>query len=204
MLEELEIPNLLQLTEQSTSSDISSLLNDYLIILQGQQKRLIFNSNASKIYIMQNLFNTTSILVEEEEKTINIYTITFINNGVLYIYRIEHNVEDNLFSIIISKSSESITQENDLLNLVKNSLSIVSTSTIKDAEINLWIASAKLDLVRLGIIVENPLNEMIKAAIVLYVKGHFGNVDIKEKELALRTYDNIVKSLYLTKEYIGE
>ena len=69
----------------------------------------------------------------------------------------------------------------ELMNLVKQSLSIVNSITIKDDEIEMWIEAGKQDLLRQNINanLENPL---ITSAIVMYVKGNFGNVDLKEKE----------------------
>lgn len=84
-----------------------------------------------------------------------------------------------------------------LLDLVKNCLSIVSTSTIKDSELNMWINAGKKDLERQGITVDES-NELIQSAIVMYVKGNFGNVDIKEKQLAQATYSLLCVNLALS------
>ena len=64
----------------------------------------------------------------------------------------------------------------ELKNLVKQSLSIINSSTIKDDEIEMWIGAGKQDLLRQNINanLENPL---ITSAIVMYVKANFGNVD---------------------------
>lgn len=92
----------------------------------------------------------------------------------------------------------------ELLEKVKLSLSIASSSTIKDEEINMWIESAKLDLKRQAIDVDNLINnELVIGAIIMYVKGHFGMCDIKEKEQALQTYNDICHNLPLSTEYIG-
>lgn len=87
-----------------------------------------------------------------------------------------------------------------LMELVKQSLSIVVNSTIKDEEIEMWIDAGKEDLKRQDINSElnNPL---IKSAIVMFVKANFGNVDIKEKELSQKTYNLLCNSLGLSKEY---
>lgn len=92
----------------------------------------------------------------------------------------------------------------ELLEKVKLSLSIASSSTIKDSEINMWIESAKLDLKRQAVDVDNLIdNELVIGAIIMYVKGHFGMCDIKEKEQALQTYNDICHNLPLSTEYIG-
>ena len=49
------------------------------------------------------------------------------------------------------------------------------------------INAAKADLTRQGINVDTT-NDLVKCAIVMYVKANFGMVDIKDKELAQRTY----------------
>ena len=88
----------------------------------------------------------------------------------------------------------------ELMSLVKQSVSIVETATIKDAEITMWINAGKEDLKRQGINSELD-NSLIKSAIVMFVKANFGNVDIKEKELAQRTYNLLCNNLGLSSEY---
>lgn len=89
----------------------------------------------------------------------------------------------------------------ELKGLVKQSLSIVSTSTVKDSEINMWIESGMEDLKRQGIKVENASNPLIKSAIVMYVKANFGNVSIEDKELSQRTYNLLCTNLGLSSDY---
>ena len=88
----------------------------------------------------------------------------------------------------------------ELKELAKQSMSIVSSSTIKDDEIEMWINAGKEDLKRQGINAElnNPL---VKSAIVMYVKANFGNVDIKEKELSQRAYNLLCHNLGLSYAY---
>ena len=89
-----------------------------------------------------------------------------------------------------------------LLELVKQCLSIVETSTLKNDEIKMWIQAGIADLVRQGINAsEKSEDSLIKSAIVMYVKANFGNVDIKEKELAQRTYSLLCANLSLSEEY---
>ena len=78
--------------------------------------------------------------------------------------------------------------DKELMTLAKKSVSIVETSTLKDEEIEMWINAGKEDL-------------LIKSAIVMFVKANFGNVDIKEKELAQRTYNLLCHSLGLSNDY---
>jgi hypothetical protein len=94
--------------------------------------------------------------------------------------------------------------ESALFRKVKLSLSIANTSNTKNEEIELWIDSAIKDLKRQAVDVDNLIeNELVIGAIIMYVKGHFGMCDIKEKEQALQTYKDICHNLPLSKEYIG-
>lgn len=89
----------------------------------------------------------------------------------------------------------------DLLTLAKQCLSIVSSATAKDTEITMLINAAIADLTRQGINVDTT-NDLVKCAIVMYVKANFGMVDIKDKELAQRTYILLCKNLGLSSEYL--
>lgn len=104
-------------------------------------------------------------------------------------------IADLQISNIISNTSE-------FKNLAKQCLSIVSSATAKDDEIVMWINGAVSDLVRQDIDVANNLNNgLIQGAIVMFVKANFGMVDIKEKELAKRTYTMLCNNLSLSSEY---
>lgn len=90
----------------------------------------------------------------------------------------------------------------DYQTLVKECLSIVSTSTIKDNEIAMWISAATEDMLRQDIDVANNLsNGLIQGAIVMFVKSNFGMCDISEKELAAKTYKNICTNLSLSDSF---
>ena len=88
----------------------------------------------------------------------------------------------------------------NLLKTAKQCLSIVETSTYKDEEIKMLIDAGKEDLKRQGIKVDTK-NSLIKSSIIMYVKANFGNVDIKEKELAQRTYSHLCHNLGLSTEF---
>jgi len=92
----------------------------------------------------------------------------------------------------------------NLLATAKQTLSIVSTSTAKDSEIEMLINAGIADMKRQGIIVDNNSNELVVATIMMFVKGHFGNVELKEKELAQNTYKLLCTNLSLSEEYKGE
>ena len=92
-----------------------------------------------------------------------------------------------------------------LLKLVKQCLSIVETATFKDDEIKMWIQAGITDLKRQGIKAsETEKDSLVKTAIVMFVKANFGNVDIKEKELAQKTYSLLCANLGSSKDYMEE
>ena len=90
----------------------------------------------------------------------------------------------------------------ELLKLVKQCLSIVETATLKDQEIKMWIQAGVADLNRQGILASLDTNDtLVQSAIVMFVKANFGNVDIKEKELAQKTYSLLCNNLSLSEKY---
>ena len=94
-------------------------------------------------------------------------------------------------------------EQNTLKNLVKQCLSIISTATQKDNEIEMWIDAAKKDMERQNIDVESHIDDgLIQGTIVMYVKSNFGFVDVKEKELAQRTYKDLCTNLSLSNSYL--
>lgn len=89
-----------------------------------------------------------------------------------------------------------------LLKLIKQCLSIVETATLKDEEIKMWIQAGIADLTRQGIVAsETTEDSLVQSAIVMFVKANFGNVDIKEKELAQRIYSLLCANLGLSEDY---
>lgn len=88
----------------------------------------------------------------------------------------------------------------ELLLKAKESLSIVANATAKDNEIKMLINAGKLDLQRQGINSDLD-NDLVKQAIIMYVKANFGMVDIKEKEQAQKTYSLMCHNLGLSSNY---
>ena len=89
-----------------------------------------------------------------------------------------------------------------LLKTAKQCLSIVETATLKDEEIKMLINAGIEDLKRQGINASvDTKNDLVKSSIIMFVKSNFGNVDIKEKELAQRTYSLLCNNLSLSSEY---
>jgi len=89
---------------------------------------------------------------------------------------------------------------NELLKAAKQSLSIVETATLKDEEIKMLIRAGIEDLRRQGINTDIN-NELVKSSIIMFVKANFGNVDIKEKELAQSRYSLMCNNLGLSSDY---
>lgn len=88
----------------------------------------------------------------------------------------------------------------ELLKTTKQCLSIIETATLKDKELKMLINAGIADLERQGIVV-NTTNDLVKSAIVMFVKSKFGNVDIREKELAQETYSLLCNNLSLSSDY---
>ena len=89
-----------------------------------------------------------------------------------------------------------------LLKLTKQCLSIIETATAKDEELKMLINAGVDDLKRQGIAAEVTTdNDLVKSAIVMFVKANFGNVDIKDKELAQKTYSLLCNNLGLSSKY---
>ena len=88
----------------------------------------------------------------------------------------------------------------DLLKKAKQCLSIIETATMKDEEIKMLINAGKADLERQGVVI-NTANDLINSAIIMFVKANFGNVDIKEKELAQKTYSLLCNNLSLSSDF---
>ena len=89
----------------------------------------------------------------------------------------------------------------ELLKTAKQCLSIVETSTLKDEEIKMLIKASQEDLVRQGIKVDTQ-KDLVRSAIFMFVKANFGNTDIKEKELAQRTYSLLCNNLSLSGDFM--
>lgn len=90
--------------------------------------------------------------------------------------------------------------ETKLLKKAKQCLSIIETATLKDEEIKMWINAGIKDLERQGIETKKS-NTLIESTIIMFVKANFGNIDIKEKQLAKETYSLLCNNLSLSSEY---
>lgn len=100
------------------------------------------------------------------------------------------------------KISNIISHSHELLGLVKQSLSIVDSSTAKDDEISMLIGAGVQDMIRIDIDVSNNLNdELIQATIVMFVKANFEMLDEATRKRALLMYQTNCKSLSLSNKY---
>ena len=98
-----------------------------------------------------------------------------------------------------------VINSNELNSLVKQCLSIIPTATAKDDEIEMWINAGINDMERQGIdVTSNIADGLIQGTIVMFVKGNFGFVEAKEKELAQKTYIQLCTNLSLSHKYLLE
>lgn len=98
--------------------------------------------------------------------------------------------------------SNIISNTSEFKALAKQCLSISNSSTLKDEEIVMWIDAAVSDMIRQNINVSDNLSDgLIQGAIVMFVKGTFGMVDIKEKELSMKNYLRLCNNLSLSSKY---
>lgn len=101
--------------------------------------------------------------------------------------------------------NSNIMESANLLSLVKQSLSIVEDSTLKDDEIKMWIRSAIFDLKRQDIDVDNCIDsDLLQGTIVMFCKANFGMTDLQEKKRAEETYHRLCTNLSLSREYQKE
>lgn len=90
----------------------------------------------------------------------------------------------------------------ELLKLVKECLSIVVSSSLKDKELNMLIDSAIEDLERVDIDVDKHIKDnLIQNTIVIYVKAHFGDGDINKRTEYLKRYKANLRELQFSEEY---
>lgn len=86
-----------------------------------------------------------------------------------------------------------------MLEDVKNSLRINGNDL--DAEIQDLIDSAKRDLSITGVAVNDEADALIKRAVTLYCKAHFGYEDVKLSERFEQSYISLKQHLTLSQEY---
>lgn len=107
-------------------------------------------------------------------------------------------VKDLQISNIVANTSE-------LIALVKTSLGIVQTSTIKDTEISMLIGAGTADMIRQGIdVTHNISDELIQATIVMFVKSNFEYLDEAVRKRALEMYHLNCTNLSLSQRYKSE
>lgn len=106
-----------------------------------------------------------------------------------------NDLKDLQVSNIVANTSE-------LINLVKTSLGIIQSSTIKDTEISMLIGASVSDMIRQDIDVTRHISdELIQATIVMYVKANFDYFDDKTRQRALDMYVMNCTNLSLSQNY---
>lgn len=104
-------------------------------------------------------------------------------------------IENLQISNIVANTSE-------LIDLVKTSLGIVLTSTVKDTEISMLIGAAVADMIRQDIDVTNHISdELIQATIVMFVKSNFEYLDENVRKRAFEMYHLNCTNLSLSQHY---
>lgn len=126
----------------------------------------------------------------EEVKKVQIKNVVSNNNDC-------NEIEKHGLSI-----SNIISSSREFKALAKQCLSISGASTLKDEEIVMWIDAAASDMIRQNINVSDNFSDgLIQGAIIMFVKGTFGMVDIKEKELSMKNYLRLCNDLSLSSKY---
>ena len=95
-----------------------------------------------------------------------------------------------------------LISQTDWLDLAKECLSIVTTSTLKDKEIHMLIESAIKDLERVNVDVKANVNDgLVKNTVMIYVKAHFGDTDINKRTEYLKRYKMNLRELQFSGKY---
>lgn len=98
--------------------------------------------------------------------------------------------------------SNIIANTSELLDLVKTSLGIIQSSTIKDTEISMLIGASVADMIRQDIDVTTHIgDELIQATIVMFVKANFEYLDEATRKRALEMYRMNCTNLSLSQHY---
>ena len=89
-----------------------------------------------------------------------------------------------------------------MLEAVKTSLRVNGTDL--DVEITDLIEAAKADLMLSGVIKEKIVetDPLIKRAVIIYCKAHFGYEDVKMSERFEQSYISLKQHLTLSQEYL--
>lgn len=98
--------------------------------------------------------------------------------------------------------SNIVANTSELIDLVKTSLGIIQSSTIKDTEISMLIGASVSDMIRQDIdVTHNISDELIQATIVMYVKANFDYLDEATRKRAFNMYQMNCTNLSLSQKY---
>lgn len=88
----------------------------------------------------------------------------------------------------------------ELLNLAKETLGIVSTATAKDNSLKLIIRAGMKDMKRAGVKV-NILDDLTRQALMTYVKANFGISNSTDKAKYMESYQLFLTQMSLSGDY---
>lgn len=94
----------------------------------------------------------------------------------------------------------SIENLNELKKLAKQTLGIVNTATAKDDELVMLINASVNDMTRAGVQVDTT-NDLVKRAILTYIKGNFGISNPLDKERFMNAYQLCLAELSLSEGF---
>lgn len=92
---------------------------------------------------------------------------------------------------------------NQLRNLAKETLGIVSTATAKDISIDMIIDAGIRDMKRAGVDV-NTDDSLVQNALMTYVKANFGTSNPDDKAKFMEAYQLYLSELSLSDGYKGD
>ena len=93
-----------------------------------------------------------------------------------------------------------ISNMTELKKLVKQTLGIVDTATAKDDELVMLINACVNDMTRAGVNVDTT-NDLVKRAILTYVKGNFGISNPIDKDKFMQSYQLCLAELSLSEGF---
>ena len=98
---------------------------------------------------------------------------------------------------------EQLIKENNYLNLAKEAVGIVRTSTAVDNTLKTHTRSALEDLSRVDIDVKSHAQDnLLKTTLMLYVKGQYGDTDINKRNEYMKRYTQNLRSMQRSVEYL--
>ena len=88
----------------------------------------------------------------------------------------------------------------NLLQLAKETLGIISTATAKDNELTMILNAGINDMQRAGVDVDTT-NQLVQNALMTYVKANFGISNPTDKERFMNSYRLFLAELSMSSDY---